>query len=96
MVWQEIIIKEKTLSKGLNSLNDEDLILISDLDEIPNLEALDFENIKNNILIFEQKMFYYKLNLFYKDFTWLGSKGVKKKNFLSPQWLRNIKGKKLS
>ena len=67
----------------MNSLNDEDLILISDLDEIPNLEALDFENIKNNILIFEQKMFYYKLNLFYKDFTWLGSKGVKKKNFLS-------------
>ena len=85
--------QRETLSKGLNSLNDEDLILISDLDEIPNLEALDFENIKNNILIFEQKMFYYKLNLFYKDFTWLGSKGVKKKNFLSPQWLRNIKGK---
>ena len=80
--------QRETLSKGLNSLNDEDLILISDLDEIPNLEALDFENIKNNILIFEQKMFYYKLNLFYKDFTWLGSKGVKKKNFLSPQWLK--------
>ena len=39
-------------------------------------------------------MFYYKLNLFYEDFKWQGTKGVKFKNFISPQWLRNIKGKK--
>ena len=39
-------------------------------------------------------MFYYKLNLFYKDFVWQGSKGTKFMDFLSPQWLRNIKGKK--
>ena len=41
-------------------------------------------------------MFYYKLNLFYKDFVWQGTKATKFKNFLSPQWLRNIKGKKIS
>ena len=45
-------------------------------------------------MIFEQKMFYYKFNLFYSDFIWQGTKATKKKNFLSPQWLRNIKGKK--
>ena len=39
-------------------------------------------------------MFYYKLNLFYEDFKWQGSKACKKKNFISPQWLRNIKSKK--
>ena len=39
-------------------------------------------------------MFYYKLNLHYKDFTWGGSKAVKFKNFVSPQWLRNVKSKK--
>ena len=38
-------------------------------------------------------MFYYKLNLFYEEYKWLGTKAVKKKNFLSPQWLRNIKGR---
>jgi beta-1,4-mannosyl-glycoprotein beta-1,4-N-acetylglucosaminyltransferase len=81
------------LKKGLTESNDEDLIMISDLDEIPNLENLDFQNIKNKILIFEQKMFYYKLNLHYNDYTWLGTKATKRKNFLSPQWLRNIKGK---
>ncbi len=41
-------------------------------------------------------MFYYKLNLFYEDYIWQGTKAVKRKNFISPQWLRNIKGKKYS
>ena len=86
--------QRENLSRGLQNIQEEDLILISDLDEIPNLENLNFNNIGNQILIFEQKMFYYKLNLFYKDYTWLGTKGVKSKNFISPQWLRNIKGKK--
>ena len=81
------------LNKGITEAEEGDLILISDLDEIPNLENLDFSKIGNKILLFEQKMFYYKLNLFYDNLTWLGSKATKKKNFLSPQWLRNIKGK---
>ena len=88
--------QRECLIKGINKAEDDDLILISDLDELPNLNELDFKNIKNNIIIFEQKMFYYKLNLLYEDFSWQGTKGVKRKNFLSPQWLRNIKGKKYS
>ena len=46
-------------------------------------------------LIFKQKMFYYKLNLVYENFIWFGSKAIKKKNFISPQWLRNIKNKNI-
>tara|TARA_B100001057_G_scaffold28048_1_gene25782 strand:+ start:168 stop:1037 length:870 start_codon:yes stop_codon:yes gene_type:complete len=85
--------QRENLFKGIKEADNEDLVLISDLDEIPNLNEINFINIKNKILIFEQKMFYYKLNLFYEDYTWLGTKAVKKKNFISPQWLRNIKGK---
>ena len=85
--------QRESLSKGLHSVLDDDLILISDLDEIPNLENLDIESTKNNIIIFEQKILYYKLNLLYGDFTWHGTKATKKKFFISPQWLRNIKGK---
>ena len=85
--------QRESLSRGLVNTVDDDLILISDLDEIPNLLELNFNKIKNNILIFEQKMFYYKLNLLYSDYTWMGTKATRKKNFLSPQWLRNIKGK---
>ena len=85
--------QRESLLEGLKQSERNDLILISDLDEIPNLNKLDFSNINNNIIIFEQKMFYYKLNLFYEDYIWLGTKGVKRKNLISPQWLRNIKGK---
>ena len=86
--------QRENLAKGLREAKNEDLILISDLDEIPNLDNFNFADVKNNIVIFEQKMFYYKLNLFYSDFIWQGTKATKSKNFLSPQWLRNIKGKK--
>ena len=85
--------QRESLSKGLKEAREEDLILISDLDEIPNLENLKIENIKNEIIIFEQKILYYKLNLLYDNFLWHGTKAIKNKNFLSPQWLRNIKGK---
>ena len=86
--------QREKLKEGLKDVSSEDLILISDLDEIPNLENLDLSKINNQILVFEQKIFYYKLNLFYKDYSWFGTKATKNKNLISPQWLRNIKGKK--
>ena len=86
--------QRENLKRGLKDLDKNDLVIISDLDEIPNLENLDLNRVKNNIIIFQQKMFYYKFNLLYKEFVWAGSKAVKYKNFISPQWLRNIKSKK--
>ncbi len=86
-------IQRENLAKGIKQAEEDDLILISDLDEIPDLSNLKNININNKILLFKQKMFYYKFNLLYDEFTWMGTKAVKKKNFISPQWLRNIKGK---
>ena len=88
--------QRENLNRGIKEAEDNDLVLISDLDEIPNLDQLEVSRVKNNIIIFEQKMFYYKLNLYYEDYTWLGTKAVKKKKLISPQWLRNIKGKNYS
>ena len=86
--------QREQLNKNLQSLNENDIIIINDLDEIPNLDGIDFNKIGNEILLFKQKMFYYKFNLCYENFVWFGSKATKKKNFRSPQWLRNIKNKK--
>ena len=85
--------QREKLGDGLTEAIDEDLILVSDLDEIPNLESFNFKEIKDKIIIFEQKIFYYKLNLLYNKFLWQGTRAIKKKNLISPQWLRNIKGK---
>ena len=81
------------ISDFLEKFSDEDLILINDLDEIPNLGNFKY---KNKITIFKQKMFYYKLNLMQPNFNWTGSKICKKKHLKSPQWLRNVKSKKYS
>ena len=51
------------IMKGLTKANSEDLILISDVDEIPNLSALDNLKIKNEIILFKQNFYYYKFNL---------------------------------
>ena len=82
------------LTEALQNLDRDDLIIVSDLDEIPKLSSVNFNKIDNEILIFKQKMFYYKFNLIYENFNWFGTKAVKRKNFKSAQWLRNIKSKK--
>jgi len=82
--------------EGLNNANENDLILISDVDEIPNFNSLDLSKINNQIIIFEQEIFYYKFNRYLPDFKWHGTKACKKKELINPQWLRNIKNKKFS
>tara|TARA_B100001057_G_scaffold500925_1_gene618892 strand:+ start:3111 stop:3974 length:864 start_codon:yes stop_codon:yes gene_type:complete len=79
------------LQSKIKNFHENDLIIISDLDEIPNLEKFTY---KARITFFIQKMYYYKLNLIHKNFNWYGSKIVKKKDLINPQWLRNIKSKK--
>lgn len=75
----------------LDKANDEDYILISDLDEIPNLKNFDFQSIKKKIIVFNQRLFLYKLNYGEPNPSWHGTKCCKKKHLKSPQWLRNLK-----
>ena len=92
---RELYQIEKT-QDGIVDANEEDIIIVSDLDEIPNLEKINLKNINEKLIFFKQKMYYYKLNLFYNLMPWYGSKACKKKYFKSPQWLRSIKNKKYS
>ena len=80
--------------KALNDANDNDFIMLSDNDEIPNLDALQFKNNKKDIVLFNQFFFYYKFNLLYDKMVWPGTKGCVKKKLQSLSWLRNIKLKK--
>tara|TARA_B110000114_G_C15036545_1_gene375191 strand:- start:324 stop:1193 length:870 start_codon:yes stop_codon:yes gene_type:complete len=84
------------IEKGLNEANENDIILISDVDEIPNLKNIEFKNISKKIILFKQNMFYYKFNLHLPNLIWTGTKGCRKKDLINPQWLRNIKDRKYS
>ena len=79
--------------KGLKSAEKNDIIIISDIDEIPKLDKFNFKIVSNKIYFFEQKYFYYKLNLFDPKKNWYGSRLCRFDNLLSPQWLRNLKTK---
>ena len=80
--------------KNLKKFSDEDLIMLSDNDEIPNLESKDFLSNKKDIILFKQLFFYFKFNLLYNKMFWFGTKACKKKKLKSLSWLRNIKLKK--
>ena len=78
------------ISTGLKDCSDEDIILISDADEIPNLSKIDFLNLREKVYAFEQLNYMYKLNLLRSD-IWFGTKLCKYKHLKSPQWLRSLK-----
>ena len=82
--------------EGLAHADQNDWIIISDVDEIPNLENLNIKHTQNKLIFFKQQMMYYKFNLKYDNFIWIGSKACKKKDLISPQWLRNIKDRNYS
>ena len=86
-------LQRNTIIKGLDDAELDDIIIISDVDEIPNLKENNLEEVKNKIILFKQKYYYYKFNLKMNNYFWHGSKACRKKNLISAQWLRNIKDK---
>jgi len=81
------------MEKGIKSSEENDLILISDNDEIPNLKSIDFKKNNKDYLIFKQFFFYYKFNYLYDKMFWFGTKGCKKKKFKKFSHLKNLKNK---
>tara|TARA_B100001029_G_C15028707_1_gene435397 strand:- start:138 stop:953 length:816 start_codon:yes stop_codon:yes gene_type:complete len=96
--WSKHHLKDQSqrnyILNGLKKFDENDWIIISDLDEIPNPKVIKNFNPKFKYSVFEQKFFYYKFNLIFPNQNWYGSR-ICIKNFLkSPQWLRNQKVKK--
>ena len=91
---KRIEFQRNEILRGLRDAGDEDYIIYSDNDEIPNLENINFSQNKSKIILFKQNLYYYKLNLAYPKLNWYGSKSCKKKYLKNISWLRNIKTKK--
>jgi len=83
------------ITRGLKKSSPDDLILISDLDEIPNPKVLDKFKLNMKFAVFKQMHFYYKFNMHSTvNPFWYGSRICVKKYLKSPQWLRDLKFKK--
>ena len=87
--------QRNAISRGLAKATDDDLVIISDLDEIPNPNVI--QNFKKvmRFAVFKQNHYYYKINLQnVQNPYWYGSRICINKFLKSPQWLRNLKFKK--
>jgi len=87
--------QRNAIERGYKDFDDEDLIMISDIDEIPDPKKINEFNIKNKFACFLQKNYQSKINLLnITNKNWPGTKICQKKNLKTPQWLRNLKTKK--
>ena len=84
------------IMKALKEFSPEDFIIYSDNDEIPNLEKFDLRNSNKKFIIFNQRIFYYKLNLTIPSLNWYGSKACKLKHLKNIDYLRATKNKEYS
>ena len=95
--WGESVIEQhqrNNVANGIKEASDNDLIILSDSDEIPDLNKLNQIDQSAKFFAFSQMMFMYKLNLQNTNETnWIGSRMCLKKYFPLPQKLRNMKFK---
>ena len=93
---KRVACQRNKLAEGLSNADSNDLIFYSDNDEIPDLKNVNLETINKKIIIFEQKLFYYKFNLYLDRIHWYGTRALRKKNLRTFELLREIKPKKYS
>ena len=83
-------ISKRKYFTGLKKAKDDDLILFSDPDEIPNLSNFRKKKLKKKYIIFLQDLFYYKLNIKEIEIgnNWEGTRGCLKYNLKSIDYMR--------
>ncbi len=88
-VWAIQYFQRNCITRGLSKAKDEDRIIISDVDEIPDPEIILLVKDKDEPIAFGQYLFYYYVNCF-SGRSWNGSIITPFKNMPSPQTLRNL------
>ena len=93
--WGREIFQRESMLRAIRHCSDDDIILISDIDEFPNVENFNFSTVGDDFITFKQKMFYYYINMLF-DENWVGTKVCKYKllKTLKLNQLRMIKDNK--
>lgn len=84
--WMRENFQRNAIVRGLVGAHDDDLIMVSDADEIPSPEAVRAASGKRGVIVCEQLLCNYYLNFVsYTTPIWLGTKIVRYGAFLSPK-----------
>jgi beta-1,4-mannosyl-glycoprotein beta-1,4-N-acetylglucosaminyltransferase len=107
--WEREGIQRNSLCEPARNLasNDDDIILLSDIDEIPSpeaiIEAIRILHLAQNktLLVFEQRLFYFRLNyelVASRKLPWLGTTALKASQLINMNCMRttgrNLRGRK--
>jgi|688.fasta_scaffold61840_3 beta-1,4-mannosyl-glycoprotein beta-1,4-N-acetylglucosaminyltransferase len=87
--WKNQALQREKIFDGLKNSKENDFIMFSDPDEIPNPNLLKNFFLKKKYGIFMQKHFVYKINLLNQyENPWEGTRIVRKKNLSSIDYMR--------
>ncbi len=87
--WENQAFQREHIFQGLKDADENDLIMFSDPDEIPDPKKLKNIKLEKKYAIFLQNMYTYKVNLFNQyESPWEGTRICKKKDLKSIDWLR--------
>jgi len=81
--------QRENLMNGIQNVDPETMILISDLDEIPDLES--YDGVTEGV--FRQRLYYYHLNTYTRTSNWKGTVAICRKNITTLTNLRNRRWK---
>jgi beta-1,4-mannosyl-glycoprotein beta-1,4-N-acetylglucosaminyltransferase len=101
--WELEHAQRNAISEGIMDANDNDIIMISDVDEIPSTKPIQeyLTRYSPNFIVLMQIIHYYYLNCklknsavgaFNKRTIWPGTTIMLKKNITTPQTVRDMKG----
>jgi len=87
--WKCEAYQREKILKGLSDSRENDLIMYSDSDEIPNPNIIKNINLKKKYGIFLQQFFTYKINIFNKyESPWEGTRICRRKDLKSINFMR--------
>jgi len=92
-IWEYDFYQRNQIVRGLTNADKEDIIILSDLDEIANPKVVSAFRQENEIACLQMFIFYYHLNQLRHE-KWYMAKVFKKKHLenYSPQELRDLTG----
>src|SRR6266568_2718523 len=84
--WENQFFQRNAICRGLTNCNPDDIIMISDVDEIPRASAV--AGFTGEIAFLEQNLYYYRLNCLCTTAKWAIPIILRYRNLTTPQEVR--------
>lgn len=71
--WSREKYQRECITRGLEGVDPSAIVMLSDVDEIPNMDVVPYENLPHIICVVHMWMFYYSFNHMFTGEPWFGT-----------------------